>query len=309
VHTSGTKRLLVLILGVIAVTLILLFSPILLIFRDRNIVPTIAVLPIQSLSHDSVQDYFSDGVTDALIAELARLPGVRVLSRTSVLRFKNTKLSIKDVASQLHVRYVVEGTLFRQDKRVRLTTQLIEAHSERQLWAETYDRDERDLLTLESEVSAGIAPKIQLRLSPKEEKRLRAPRPLDLLAQDTFLRARYFMTQRSPESLNRAIAYFKATIEREPAYAPAYAGLADASGERMAALSGRAFAGKSGSWTAFRLDPELAEGHSALGSIADTFDWDWKTARREFETAIGFNANDSTTSPLVRGNACLIGRL
>jgi TolB-like protein len=192
-RNSGTRRLLAFIATVIALTLILLFSSRL---RDRNIVPTIAVLPIQSLSYDPAQEYFSDGVTDALITEVARLPGVRVLSRTSVLRFKNTKLSIKDVASQLHVRYLLEGTLFRQDKRIRLTTQLIEAQPERQLWAETYDRDARDLLTVESEVSAAIAGQIQLRLSPKEEKRLRTPRPWDPLAQDTFLRARYFLMQR-----------------------------------------------------------------------------------------------------------------
>jgi TolB-like protein/Tfp pilus assembly protein PilF len=260
--------------------------------------PSIAILPIESLANDPVQDYFSEGVTDAFITEIAKLPGIRVLSRTSVLRFRKTKLPVKEVAQQLGVRYVLVGTVFRQGDRIRLTTQLIAAQNEHHIWAETYDREARDLLTVESEVSAAVARQVQLRLSPREEQRLRARRTLDSVAQDTYLRARYLFMQRNPESLRRSIEYYKATIAREPNYAPAYAGLADA----YAVTAGNGWLpsaevlphARAAANKALELDPELGEAHTTLASIADFFDWNWKVARQEFETAIRLRPNNST---------------
>jgi TolB-like protein/DNA-binding winged helix-turn-helix (wHTH) protein len=197
---------------------------------------SLAVLPLENLSGDPQQEYFADGMTEALITDLGQIAALRVISRTSVMRYKGTKKSLPEIARELGVDAVAEGSVVREGSRVRITTQLIEAKTERHLWAHTYDRDLTSVLALEGEVAQAIADEIRIKVTPQEQARLARARPVDPEAEDLFLKGVYFWNKGdalSNESVAqnngiRAVDYFREACNRDPSYAPAHAALAEA---------------------------------------------------------------------------------
>jgi TolB-like protein/DNA-binding winged helix-turn-helix (wHTH) protein/Flp pilus assembly protein TadD len=270
--------------------------------RERRSTPpsqitSIVVLPLQNLSGDPAQEYFADGMTDALIGELAKVGALRVISRTSAMHFKGTKKKLPEIADELKVGAVVEGTVLRSGDRVLIRAQLIHAATDRHLWGETYDRDLRDVLGLQSEVAQTIAREIQIKVTPAEQVRLAHNRSVNHKAFDDYLQGRYlYWNKRTKENLEKAIEYFQSATKEDPTYAQAYAGLADCYNQlgsvNMSAMwpvearrQAEELAGK-----ALELDGELAEAHIALGYVKH-FNWDWAAAEVEFKRAIELKPN------------------
>jgi serine/threonine-protein kinase len=256
-------------------------------------IQSIAVLPLENLSGDPEQEYFADGMTEALITELSRFSGLRVVSRTSVMRYKDTLAPLPEIGRELSVDAVVEGSVLKADGRVRVTAQLIDARADRHLWAENYDRELQDILALQSDVAREIARKVQVALTPAEESRLAETRPIDPEAYEAYLRGRYHFNRTSEAELEKAVGYFERALAKEPRYAAAYSGLADSYNRLGMTLIGRppgemrskAIAAAS---EALRIDDGLAEAHVSLG-WAKFFDWDWHGAEESFLRAIALN--------------------
>lgn len=260
-------------------------------------IKSLVVLPLENLSGDPAQEYFADGMTDALIGDLAKIGALRVISRTSAMHYKGTKKPLPEIASELGVDVVVEGTVARSGDRVIIRAQLIQAGTERHLWGETYERDLRDALKLQSEVAQTIAREIQTKITPVEQARLAQTRAVNHMAYEDYLQGRYFfLNKRTPENLEKAIAYFQSAIKEDPAFAQAYAGLADcynqSSGVNMSVLpplEARRQA-EEAARKALEVDSELAEAHVALGYVKSR-NWDWAAAEAEFKRALALNPN------------------
>lgn len=256
-------------------------------------IQSIAVLPLENLSGDPEQEYFADGMTEALITELSRFSALRVVSRTSVMRYKDTLAPLPEIGRELSVDAVVEGSVLKADGRVRVTAQLIDARADRHLWAENYDRELQDILGLHSEVAREIARAVQVALTPAEESRLAAARPIDPEAYEAYLRGRYHFNRTSEAELEKAVGYFERALAKEPRYAAAYSGLADSYNRLGMTLIGRP-PGEMRSKAidaaseALRIDDGLAEAHVSLG-WAKFFDWDWPGAEESFLGAIALN--------------------
>ncbi len=258
---------------------------------------SIAVLPLQNLGGG---DYFADGMTEALIADLGRTGVLDVISRTSVMRFKGSQLPLPEIAKALNVDAVIEGSVLRDGRKVRITAQLIDARTDRHLWSNSYDRDVRDVLALQGDVARAIAREVHFTLTKKAEARLSVGRtPVSEQALDAYLQGRYYWNRRGTESLTQAIDFFDQAIRLEPKYAAAYAGLADTyillgsvgGIMRPAEAMGKA---KSAAQQALALDDSLAESHTSLAMIHFWFDWDWPGAEREFARALEVNRNYPT---------------
>ncbi len=257
---------------------------------------SIAVLPLKNLSSDPEQEYFSQGLTDELTARLASLQGLRVMSATSAQQYKNTSQPLPVIARQLNVDAIVEGSVMRAGGRVRITAQLIDGRTDQHIWAESYERDQRDILTLQNDVTRDIAAKIKLNLDPTSRARLLASQPVDPKAHEEYLRGRYLWSKRS--DFQQAISHFEAAVAADPNYAPAYAGLADSYG----LLSGYTLApqdqvipkARAAALKALELDPNLPEAHTSLALIAQNYDWDWTTAEKEYRRAIELDPNYAT---------------
>jgi len=189
-------------------------------------VHSIAVLPLQNLSGDATQDYFVDGMTEELIASLAKIERLRVISRTSVMHYKGTKKRLRDIARELNVDSIVEGSVLRSGERVRITVQLVKATSGQNLWAESYEKDLTDVLAVQAEAARAIVDEIKVRLTPEEGKRLAKARPVDPEAYDAYLKGRFYWSKFKAEDYQTAIEFFQKAIDKDPTYAPAYAGLA-----------------------------------------------------------------------------------
>ncbi len=259
----------------------------------RSAVPriqSIAVLPLENLSRDPEQEYFADGMTDALIANLAQISALRVISRTSVMRYKGTKKSLPEIARELNVDAVVEGTVQRSGERVRIIAQLLYAPTDRHLWAESYERDLRGVLQLQSELARAIAEEVRVQLTPQEQARLAAARPVNPEAYEAYLRGRFHLEKLNKEGLEKALEYCQQSIRIDPNYPLAYYGVAWVFGvlgqqeilpPRVAYPQAREAALK-----VIELDPSLAEGHVVLGWIHRNYDWDWPGAEKEFRQAI-----------------------
>src|SRR5712691_2670444 len=188
-------------------------------------IASLAVLPLANLSADATQEYFSDGMTEALITNLARISALRVISRTSVIQYKGTKKPMPQIAKELNVDGVVEGTVQRSGDKVRITAQLIEGPTDRHLWVESYERDLRDILALQSDVAKAIAREIRVTLTPQERAHLATAHPVGREAYELYLRGRYLVYLRGPENFRKAREYFQQAINKDPSYAPSYAGL------------------------------------------------------------------------------------
>ena len=187
---------------------------------------SIAVLPLENLSHDPAQEYFADGMTDELITDLAKISGLRVISRTSVMKFKGEhRERLPEIAKALNVNTIVEGSVLRVGDKVRITAQLIDAPTDKHLWADSYVRDTRDVLTLQDEMASTIARQIDVELTPNEQARLAPPRPVNPEALEVFLRGKYFLTKQTPDGFQRAKEYFEQAIKIAPDYSEGYMGL------------------------------------------------------------------------------------
>lgn len=255
-------------------------------------VRSLAVLPLENLAPGQDDDFFADGMTDALITTLAQIRELRVISRTSVMRYKGARQPLPEIAQALNVDAIVEGTVLRSHGRVRIAAQLIHAASDTHLWAKQYESDLRDVLTLQSDVARSIAEEIQVQLSPQERTRLARSRPVDPAAYEAFLKGRHLWYRRSPDALARSVELLQHAIALDPGHALAYAGLADAYATMGWDLFGLSAPTESfpkarqAARQALDIDPNCAEAHAALGWTAAGFDWDWAIAEREFRQAI-----------------------
>lgn len=253
---------------------------------------SIAVLPLENLSGDPTQEYFSDGMTDALITELAQIGSLHVISRTSVIRYKGTHKSLQEIAKELNVDGIVEGAVVRSGLRVRVDAQLIQAATDRHLWASTYERNLGDGVALQSEVAQAIAHAIQVQLTPQEQARLARPQTIDPQAYEFYLKGRYFWDKWTNASDRKSIEYFQQAIQREPSYALAYAGMADAYIARTDLSPEEKFSkAKAMARAALQMDDGLAEAHTAQAFSMFAYDWDWPGAEKEFQRAIALNPN------------------
>jgi TolB-like protein/DNA-binding winged helix-turn-helix (wHTH) protein/Tfp pilus assembly protein PilF len=253
-------------------------------------IQSIAVLPLENLSKDPEQEYFADGMTDELITNLAQISALRVISRTSAMQYKGTKKSLSEIARELHVDAVVEGTVMHAGDRVRISAQLIEASTDHHLWAASYDRDLRNVLSMQEEVTRAIVSEVRVKLTAQEQARLANMHPINPEAYQLYLKGRYFWYKLKPEAMQKAIEYFQQALEKDPAYAPAYAGLADSYNilaffsvfpPREVMPKAKAAAVK-----ALELDDNLAEAHVSLGWAGFTYDLDWPAAGKHFERAV-----------------------
>ena len=259
-------------------------------------IDSIAVLPLKNLSDDREQEFFSDGMTDALITNLGKVSALRVISRTSVMRYKDTKKSVSEIARELQVGAVVEGTVARSGNRLRVTANLVQASPERHLWAEMYERDLRDVIALQNDVARAITQQIQVELSPEEHATLSTSHTIDPDAYKLYLKGRYFWVKRNRESFNLAMDYFQQAINRDPGYAAPYSGLAD-----CYVLFGSSFdvgglapndvqpKAKAAALKAMTLDNSLSDAHNSLAYVKLTYDWDWRGAETEFRQALKLN--------------------
>ena len=256
-------------------------------------IEAIAVLPFDNLSHDPAQEYFSDGMTDQLITTLAKIGSLRVTSRASVLRFKGAPRPPAEVARALGVGAVIEGSVLRDGDRVRIGVRLVDASSERHLWAESYERDARDVLRLQAEIARAVAAQVQARLTTQESAELARMGRVDPRAHDLLLLGRYYAQQRNPAATMRAVEILEQAVAIDPGSGLAHAALADAYRERdtWAGLG----AGRSAALIrqqaerAVELDPGLAEAHLALARLQIDVDWDWPSAERELARALELN--------------------
>jgi TolB-like protein/DNA-binding winged helix-turn-helix (wHTH) protein/Tfp pilus assembly protein PilF len=253
---------------------------------------SIAVLPLENLSGDPSQEFFADGMTDQLITDLAKVGSLRVISRTSVMRYKGTRKGLPEIARELNVDAIVEGSVVRSGQRVRVTAQLIQAPTDQHLWAETYDRDLGDILKLQGEVANAIAGQVRAQLTPTQQALIRRAAAVDPAAYDAYLKGRlYFVNEfTKPDSLKKAQHLFEEAIQKDPNFALAYAGLADtyvylafsgALQKESAYQSAKQALAK-----ALELDDTIGEAHDTLGVLYWQFDWDWDAAEREFNRAI-----------------------
>ncbi|UCG51824.1 MAG: protein kinase [Candidatus Latescibacterota bacterium] len=256
-------------------------------------IDSIAVLPLENLMGDPEQEYFVDGMTDALITELYKIGALNVISRTSVMRYRDTDKPLPEIARELDVDAIVEGTVLREGNQVRITAQLIHAPTDRHLWADQYDRELRNILVLHSEVAQAIAREIQVTLTPQEQVRLASTRPVNPEAHELYLRGKYHYFKYSREELEKADEYFQQAIEADSNYAQAYAGLA-------ASYEYQAWAGylpldeaktkiESLVRKALDIDDTLAEAYLALSGKRFYLDWDWQGGEEEIKRAIELN--------------------
>jgi serine/threonine-protein kinase len=258
-------------------------------------IQSIAVLPLENLSRDPEQEYFVEGMHEALIAELSKIGALRVISRTSAMRYKHSDKPLPEIARELNVDALIEGSVLREGERVRVTAQLVMARPERHLWANSFDRELRGILVLQSEVARAIAKEIKAELAPQEQARLTTTRPVDPEAYEAYLKGRYYWNKVTEEGLKKGIRYFEQAIEKDPGYALAYAGLADC----YTILGGTILGGlapmeampkaKAAALKALEIDSTLAEAHASLAIVTWRYDWDWLASEKEFKRAIELN--------------------
>jgi TolB-like protein/DNA-binding winged helix-turn-helix (wHTH) protein len=250
----------------------------------------LAVLPFDSLGHDPDQEFFSDGLTEEMIAQLGKLNPERltVISRGSVARYKDSRLAANQIGGELHADYLVQGSVRRSADRVRITVQLIQVRDQTDLWAESYDRELKDILTLQDSVSRTIANQIHITLTPGQRTRLRGGN-LEPEAYEAYLKGRYYWNKRTGEGLQKALVYFQQAINRDSTYGAAYSGLADCnSGLAWHGFKSPAEAlpiANAAALRAIEIDPQSAEAHASLGLVL-THRWDWAGAEAEFKQAL-----------------------
>jgi len=282
-----------------AVVLLLLFVAVFLVYHNtgaggarRPEIKSLAVLPLKNLSGDASQEYLADGMTEALIGRLSEIHNIRVVSRTSVTRFKDTHLSVPEIARTLQVDAVVEGSVIREGNRIRVHAQLIRAATDEHFWSEAYDRDLRDVLSLQSDVAQSIARKVEVTVTGEEHARLSSARTVDPEAYEAYLKGRYYWNKRTADGMSKATLYFEQAINKDPANGAAYSGLADCNSGLAwhgfmspAEVLPRAYAAAQ---KAVEIDPQSAEAHASLALVFH-HKWDWAAAEVEFKRALQLN--------------------
>jgi TolB-like protein/DNA-binding winged helix-turn-helix (wHTH) protein/Tfp pilus assembly protein PilF len=304
---------------IVAVALVLSLSILSVrLFRSRGPAPagirSLAVLPLENLSGDASQNYFADGMTDELITDLAQISALRVISRTSVMVYKGARKPLPQIARELNVDAVVEGTVLRSGDQVRITAQLIEASTDKHLWSQSYEGELRDTLVLQSRVASAIADQIRINLTPQEEAALKNVKIVNPEAYESYLKGRYLWNKRTADALKVALAYFKEAIEEDPKYPQAYSGLADT----YALLGDWQYAvmtpkeafpkAKAAAIKALELDSTLGEAHNSLAFVLDAFDWNLDAAGKEFRRAIELNPGYATAHHWYAWHLSLSGR-
>jgi TolB-like protein/Tfp pilus assembly protein PilF len=276
----------------------------------------LAVLPFQNLTGDASQDYLSDGLTDELISQLGSIDpqGLGVIARTSVMRYRNSHAGLDKIGRELGVQYVLEGTLRRDEGRVRVSAQLIQLSDQTHMWARQYDRELVSLLTLQTEIALAVSDEIQRTLGGRTSRRPSrpVPPPVSDEAYELYLRGQYFWNMRTTQGLRQAIDYCGRAIARDPDFARAHAGLASSyvllggySGEPQIEFMAKA---RAAALRALELDPKLAEAHAALALIVQNFDWDWQGAEKKYLRAIELNPNYATAHHWYAEHLTLRGR-
>lgn len=253
---------------------------------------SLAVLPLTNLSNDPEQEYFADGMTDVLIADLAQIGSLRVISRTSVMQFKGTKKSLPEIARQLNVDGVITGSVLLSGDQVRITAELVDTSTDRHLWARTYERKVGDVLTMQGEVARAIAGEIQARITPQESGRLSRNRAVSPAALEAYLKGRFYWSRYTEESLTKSIEYYERATSIDPAYAAAYAGLSEA-WTGLGWIGARPWEdvrvmAKDAAMNALAIDDGLSDAHAAI-AVLSLRDWDWKTAEKEDKKAVALN--------------------
>jgi TolB-like protein/DNA-binding winged helix-turn-helix (wHTH) protein/Tfp pilus assembly protein PilF len=282
--------------------------------RRPGAIRSLAVLPLENLSGDASQNYFSDGMTDALITDLAQISALRVISRTSVMVYKGARKPLPQIARELNVDAVVEGTVLRAGDQVRITAQLIDASTDKHMWSQSYEGGLRDTLALQDRVARAIAEQIQINLTPREQAALKTVKAVNPEAYESYLKGRYFWNKRTADGLKVALAYFKQAIEEDPNYAQAYSGLADT----YALLGDWQYAvmtpkeaypkAKTAALKALELDSSLGEAHNSLAFVLDGYDWDLDAGGKEFRRAIELSPGYATAHHWYAWHLALLGR-
>jgi len=318
--TATSKRPLASVPRVIVALILVLILLILSVWlsRSRGRAPTgirsLAVLPLENLSGDASQNYFADGMTDELITDLAQISALRVISRTSVMAYKGARKPLPQIARELNVDAVIEGSVLRSGDRVRITAQLIEASADRHLWSQSYEGELRDTLALQSRVASAIADQIRINLTPQEQAALKNVKVVNPEAYESYLKGRYFWNKRTADGLKAALAYFQQAIEEDPKYAQAYSGLADTYallGDWQYAVMTpeQAFPkAKAAAIKALELDSTLGEAHNSLAFVLDAFDWDLDAAGKEFRRAIELDPGYANAHHWYAWHLSLLGR-
>lgn len=263
------------------------------------VIRSLAVLPLANLSGDPSQEYFADGMTEEVIGRLSMIRGLRVISRTSVMQFKGTQPSVPEIAKMLHVEGIVEGSVMREGDHVRVHAQLINAATDQHIWSESYDRDLRDTLALESEVAQAIARKVEITVTGEERSRLVGAREVAPAVYESYLKGRGAIAAASSRAeIEKSVTYFDEAIRKDPTFAPAYVGLADAYGGLGLVVVGAMPPGDarekviSAARKALELDPDIPEAHAQL-AFAYMQHWQWRDAEAEYRRALELNPNDA----------------
>lgn len=275
---------------------------------------SIAVLPLENFSGDASQDYFADGMTDELITDLAQVKALRVISRTSVMRYKASRKPLAEIAKELSVDAVVEGSVVRSGDQIRITAQLIQADADKHIWAHSYEGNLRDTLALQSKVAEAIAEQIRIRVTPQEQIALTRVRIVNAVAHEAYLKGRYFWNKRTADGLKQAVIYFNQAISNDPKYAEAYSGLADTYAllgdwEYASMTAGAAMPlAEAAARKALELDDSLGEAHNSLAFCLDGFDWNFKASDREFRRSIELNPGYATAHHWYSWHLALLGQ-
>jgi TolB-like protein/DNA-binding winged helix-turn-helix (wHTH) protein/Tfp pilus assembly protein PilF len=282
--------------------------------RPYPVIRSLAVLPLESLSSEASQDYFADGMTDELISDLGQISALRVISRTSAMTYKHARKPVPQIARELNVDAIVEGTVLRSGDQVRITAQLIEASSDKHLWSQSYEGELRDTLALQNKVASAIADQIRINLNPQEQATLKNAKVVNPEAYESYLKGRYFWNKRTADGLKVALAYFNQAVDEDPKYAQAYSGLADT----YALLGDWQYAvmtpkealpkAKAAAMQALELDSTLGEAHNSLAFVLDGFDWDLDAGGKEFRRAIDLNPSYATAHHWFAWHLSLLGR-
>ena len=274
---------------------------------------SLAVLPLANLSGDAAQDYFSDGMTDALITDLSKIASLRVISRTSTTRYKKTEKPIPQIARELNVDGIIEGTVQRSGDRVRITAQLIYGPSDKHIWANTFERDMQDVFTLERDVTQEIARQIQARLTEPNQAPPAQPRPINLKALDAYLQGKYYLNREGrgsgDEEKRKAQEYFQQAMDADPGFVPAYIGMVRAHDDLLLPSNNDFTIRRTAAEKAVALDPSSSDAHLALGVVRMVDEWDWPRAEEELRRAIALNPNSADAHTVLGAFLDFMGRM
>jgi TolB-like protein/DNA-binding winged helix-turn-helix (wHTH) protein len=264
---------------------------------DTEHIGSIAVLPLRNLSNDPQQEYFSDGMTDELITSLAKLKSLKVISHTSVDRYKHGNRTLPDIARELGVDAVVEGTVMRSGDSVRITAQLIDAHSDRHLWAESYERELKDVLSLQDEVADQIAAQVGIKVAAGQQTPVESTRQVDPEAHEAYLKGNFYWSRSNCDGSQKGLSYYQQAVAKDPTFAEAYVGLAQAYftlGDWNCLPYEEAFSkSKAAALRALELEPTLGPAHTWLGTLAFFHEWNWHGAEKEYSKAVQLSPNSA----------------